>query len=177
MSQAHPKTVSAQQKGATSSEPDVCLLLEGVHKRYGSLHVLDSVDLEVHQHEIVAVLIHVEQVFLAQKQRPGVNKLADLWKARPHYFYGVFIAPDSKLQSKRDVYVRFAAAMMQSTRAVYQDKAGYLETARKWIKPIYQEHPDLMSNTYDTFVQERIWSVNNGLPKAWIDWTNQLTPT
>ncbi len=56
MSQAHPKTVSAQQKGATSSEPDVCLLLEGVHKRYGSLHVLDSVDLEVHQHEIVAVL-------------------------------------------------------------------------------------------------------------------------
>jgi hypothetical protein len=102
-------------------------------------------------------------VFLAQKQRPGVNKLADLWKARPHYFYGVFI-----------VYVRFAAAMMQSTRAVYQDKAGYLETARKWIKPIYQEHPDLMSNTYDTFVQERIWSVNNGLPKAWIDWTNQF---
>ena len=55
-----------------------------------------------------------------------------------------------------------------------KDKAGYLETARKWIKPIYQEHPDLMSNTYDTFVQERIWSVNNGLPKAWIDWTNQF---
>lgn len=121
-----------------------------------------------------AVLIHVEQVLLAQKQRPGVNKLVDLWKARPKYLYGVFIAPASKLKNRWDAYVRFAVAMMQSTRAIYQDREGYLETARKWIKPIYQKYPDIMSKTYDTFVREQIWAVNNGLPKAGVEWTNQF---
>lgn len=121
-----------------------------------------------------AVLIHVEQVFLAQTQMPGVNKIADLWKTRPNYFYGTFLAPETKLSSNSDVYVRFAVAMMESNRAIYKDKAGFLKTAKKWIKPIYQKHPDIMSKTYDIFVAEKIWSVNSGLPKKWVDWTNNF---
>lgn len=121
-----------------------------------------------------AVLIHVEQVFLAQNERKGVNKVADLWKVRPHYFYGAFIAPATKLKSNADTYVRFAAAMMESNRAIYKDKAGFLASAIKWIKPVYQKHPNLMGRTYDIFVAEKMWSVNNGLPKKWIDWTNDF---
>lgn len=121
-----------------------------------------------------AVLIHVEEVFLAQNLRKGVNKIADLWKVQPHYLYGAFIAPADKLKSNQDVYVRFAVAMMESNRAIYKDKAGYLATAVKWVKPVYKNHPNIMSKTYDIFVEEKIWSVNNGLPKAWIDWTNDF---
>ncbi len=121
-----------------------------------------------------AVLIHVEQVFLAQSQRKGVNSVADLWKTQPHYLYGAFIAPEAKLKSNPDMYVRFAAAMMESNRAAYKDKAGYLASAIKWIKPVYQKHPQIMAKTYDIFVAEKMWSVNNGLPKKAIDWTNDF---
>lgn len=121
-----------------------------------------------------AVLIHVEQVFLAQTLRKGVNKIADLWKTQPYYLYAAFIAPEAKLKSNSDIYVRFAAAMMESNRAAYTNKAGYLASAIKWLKPVYQKHPDIMSKTYDIFIAEKIWSVNNGMPKKTIDWTNDF---
>ncbi len=81
-----------------------------------------------------AVLIHVEQVLLAQKERPGVVALANLWRSRPKYFYGVFIASETKLKDRRDAFVRFAVAMMQANRAIYKDKAGFTESAGKWSK-------------------------------------------
>ncbi len=121
-----------------------------------------------------AVLIHVEQVLLAQKLRPGVTSVASLWKYRPKYWYGVFMAHDSKLQSNSDAYTRFAVAMMQSNRSIYKDKAGFLKTARKWAKGVYKKHPGIMSTTYDKFVKARIWAVNNGMPKATVAWTNEF---
>jgi ABC-type nitrate/sulfonate/bicarbonate transport system substrate-binding protein len=120
------------------------------------------------------VLIHVEQVYLAQKLRPGVNSVASLWTYRPKYFYGAFIAPESKLKSNRDVYVRFAAAMMQSNRSVYKDKAGFIKTANKWMKGVYKKHPGLLEKTYDDFVKARIWAVNNGMPRDTVAWTNDF---
>ncbi len=121
-----------------------------------------------------AVLIHVEQVFLAQTERPGVIALANLWRSRPKYFYGVFVAPETKLMGNRDAYVRFAVAMMQSTRAIYKDKAGFTESVAKWSKPVYMKHADITSKTYDIFVKDRIWAVNNGIPKATVKWTNEF---
>ncbi|MGH7313958.1 MAG: ABC transporter substrate-binding protein [Candidatus Rokuibacteriota bacterium] len=121
-----------------------------------------------------AVVIHVEQVFLAQKQQPGVSSLGDIWKVMPDYLYGVFIAPEAKLESRRGAYVRFAAAMMESNRAVYTDKPGYMKVAKKWIGPAYEEHPDIVDKTYEVFVKERIWAVNGGLPKASVEWTNNF---
>ncbi len=121
-----------------------------------------------------AVLIHVEQVLLAQKLRPGVKALASLWKARPKYFYGVFMAPEGKLNANRDAYVRFAAAMIQSNRSIYKDKEGFLKSARKWAKGVYKKHPGIMTQTYDTFVKARIWSVNSGMPRSTVAWTNEF---
>jgi ABC-type nitrate/sulfonate/bicarbonate transport system substrate-binding protein len=119
-----------------------------------------------------AVLIHVEQVLLAKKLRPGIKAVASLWTYRPKYMYGVFMAHNSKLKANPDVYTRFAVAMMQSNRSIYKDKKGFLKTANKWMKGVYKKHPGLLSQTYDTFVKARIWSVNSGMPKATIKWTN-----
>ncbi len=118
-----------------------------------------------------AVVIHVEQVLLVQKQKPNFNKLMDLWKATPNFFYGAFIAPSSKINANKDAYVRFAMAMMQSTRSIYKDKAGYLKSAMKWVRPVYKKNPDVMSKTYDIFVAEKMWGVNNGIPKASVAYT------
>lgn len=118
-----------------------------------------------------AVVIHVEQVLVVKKRKPSFNKLMDLWKAMPNFFYGAFIAPSSKINSNKDAYVRFAMAMMQSNRSIYKDKAGYLKSANKWVRPVYKKNPEIMSKTYDVFVAEKIWGVNNGIPKASVSFT------
>ncbi len=118
-----------------------------------------------------AVVIHVEQVLVVKKNKPNFNKLMDLWKAMPNFFYGAFIAPSSKIKANKSAYVRFAMAMMQSTRSIYKDKAGYIKSATKWVRPVYKKNPDVMSKTYDIFVKERIWGVNNGIPANSISFT------
>ena len=117
---------------------------------------------------------HVEQVLVVKKRKPSFNKLMDLWKAMPNFFYGAFIAPSSKINSNKDAYVRFAMAMMQSTRSIYKDKAGYIKSANKWVRPTYKKNPEIMSKTYDIFVAEKFWGVNNGIPKASVSFTAKL---
>ena len=124
--------------------------------------------------KVDAVVIHVEQVLLAQKKRPGVTVLASLWKVRPHQFFGAFMARSSQIGKNKDAYVRFSVAMMQATRSIYKDKSGFLKTAKKWLRPVYKKNFEVVSKTYDYFVKERIWAVNNGMPKKTIEWTAQF---
>jgi ABC-type nitrate/sulfonate/bicarbonate transport system substrate-binding protein len=124
--------------------------------------------------KVDAVVIHVEQVLLAQKKRPGVTALANLWEVRPHQFFGAFMARDSQIEKKKDTYVRFAVSMMQATRRIYKDKAGFLQTAKKWLRPVYKKNFEVVEKTYDFFVKERIWAVNSGMPKKTIEWTGQF---
>ena len=65
-------------------------------------------------------------------------------------------------------------SMMQATRAIYKDRAGLLETAKKWMRPVYIKNFEVVEKTYDFFVKERIWAVNNGLPKKTIEWTGEF---
>ncbi|MBT3350454.1 MAG: ABC transporter substrate-binding protein [Nitrospinaceae bacterium] len=121
--------------------------------------------------KVDAVVIHVEQVLLAQKKRPGITALGSLWKLRPHQFYNAFMARSSQINKNKDAYVRFAVAMMQANRSIYKDKKGFLESAKKWLRPVYKKNFEVVGKTYDYFVKERIWAVNSGMPKKSIEWT------
>ena len=124
--------------------------------------------------KVDAVVIHVEQVLLSQKKRPGVTALASLWKVQPHHFYNAFMAPSSRIEKNKDAYVRFSVAMMQTTRSIYKDKSGFLKSAKKWLRPVYKKNFEVVEKTYDIFVKERIWAVNNGMPKKSIEWTSRF---
>ena len=39
------------------------------------------------------------------------------------------------------------------------------------MRPVYKKNPEIMSKTYDIFVAEKIWDVNNGIPKASVSFT------
>ncbi len=49
-------TMSAYRKNTGEAGLGASLILKGVHKRYGSLHVLDQIDLKVDRREVVTVL-------------------------------------------------------------------------------------------------------------------------
>jgi ABC-type nitrate/sulfonate/bicarbonate transport system substrate-binding protein len=106
--------------------------------------------------KVSSVVIHVEQVLLAQKKQPGITALANLWEVRPHQFFGAFIARGSQIDKKKDTYIRFAVSMMQATRRIYKDRAGFLKTAKKWLRPVYKKNFEVVEKTYDFFVKERI---------------------
>ena len=55
---------------------------------------------------------------------------------------GVHRAVVQEINSNKDAYVRFAMAMMQSNRSIYKDKAGYLKSANKWVRPVYKKNPE-----------------------------------
>jgi len=118
-----------------------------------------------------AVVIHVEQLYQAQREKP-VNELARLWRTQPHYLYAAFGAHEDKLRERRAVFVKAVRAMIRANRFIYdsKNKGKVLEVAEKYTKaPRWA-----LDKTYDVLVEERIWSVNAGLPAKTIQWTNDF---
>jgi hypothetical protein len=37
--------------------------------------------------------------------------------------------------------------MMQATRWVYKDMAGFLQTAKKWLRPVYKKNFEVLEKT------------------------------
>ncbi|MFQ5914822.1 MAG: ABC transporter substrate-binding protein [Nitrospinota bacterium] len=124
--------------------------------------------------KVDAVLIHIEQVAVAKAKTKGkVHELARIWKTQPHYFYAAFAAPASKVSSMRDAYVKATRAMIKATRFMYQHKAKAVDIAVKYVRGGEKARKNV-SRTYDIITGEKIWSVNVGLPRKTLDWTNDL---
>lgn len=116
-----------------------------------------------------AVVIHVEDYHEALKEKP-VNELARIWRTQPHYLYGAFPAHEDKLKEKREAYVKLVRAMIKANRFAYRNKEKTLDIGEKWTKaPRWA-----LDKAYDVFVEERLWTVNAGLPVKSVEWTNDL---
>ncbi len=115
------------------------------------------------------VVIHVEDFYRAQREKP-VNDLGRIWRAQPHYLYGAFPAHEDKLKEKREAYVKLVRAMIKANRFAYRNKEKTLDIAEKYTKiPRWA-----LEKAYDVFIEERIWTVNAGLPRKSVEWTNDL---
>jgi len=121
------------------------------------------------QGNVDAVVIHVEDFFRAQREKP-VNELARIWRTQPHYLYGAYPAHEEKLKEKREAFVKFVRAMIKANRFAYKNKDKTLDIAEKYTKiPRWA-----LEKAYDIFIEDRIWTVNTGLPVKTIEWTNDL---
>lgn len=121
-----------------------------------------------------AVVIHVEQVLMARLKNKDIKVIANLWKADPLQLYAAMTASEEKLKTRKNAFVAFAASLMEANRSIYKDKAGLRQTALKHSFPAFKKNPEIFDQTYDVLVKERLWTVNNGLPRKVIDGTNQL---
>lgn len=115
------------------------------------------------------VVIHVEQLYQAQREKP-VNELARLWRTQPHYLYAAFAAHEDRLRERREVFVKAVQAMIRANRFLYKNKEKVLDIAEKYTKaPRWA-----LDKTYDVLIEDKIWSVNAGLPVKTIQWTNDF---
>ncbi len=121
------------------------------------------------QGNVDAVVIHVEDFYRAQREKP-VNELARLWRTQPHFLYAAYAAHEDKLKERRETYVKFLRANIRANRFIYKNKEKTLD-----IAAFYTKSPRwALEKAYDILVEDKVWSVNAGLPAKTIEYTNDL---
>ncbi len=121
------------------------------------------------QGNVDVVVTHVEEFYRIQREKP-VNELGRIWRAQPHYLYGAFPAHEDKLKERRAAYVKLLRALIKANRFAYTNKEKTLDIAEKYTK----QPRWALEKAYDVFIEEKIWTVNAGLPRQTVEWTNDL---
>ena len=117
--------------------------------------------------QIHAVALHPEDIFLAQKQKPGVRVLVDLSQLLPKYFFNAYGAADGMIAKDRALVRDVVASLIEANRAIYTQK-------EKVIPPIVEatkKSPEAVNFAYDYLTKNCVWSVNTGFSKERTEWS------
>lgn len=117
--------------------------------------------------QLNGVALHPEDVYLAQKQKPGLHVLVELAQLMPKYFFNAYGAADSIL-SKDSAMVRdVATALIETNRMIYNQKEKVIPIMVEATK----KPQDAVSFSYDYLVKNCVWSVNTGFSKERTEWS------
>jgi ABC-type nitrate/sulfonate/bicarbonate transport system substrate-binding protein len=119
--------------------------------------------------QIEGVALHPEDVFLAQKEKPGLRVLTNLDQLLPLYFFNAYGVADSKLAEDRSLIRDVVASLIETNRFIYQNKAKVIPIMVKAT----QKPEDAVSFGYDFLVKNCIWSVNTGFNRPRTEWSIQ----
>src|ERR1700756_1229640 len=72
--------------------------------------------------QIDAVALHPEDVFLAQKEKPGLHPLVQLAELMPDYMFNAYGAATDWIARDPDLLRDAVAAMIEANRTAYRDK-------------------------------------------------------
>lgn len=120
--------------------------------------------------QLDGVALHPEDIYLAQKQKPGVHVLVNLADLLPLYFYNAFGVSDDFLAGDRALVRDAVEAMMEANRMIYQDKANVVPI----IMQASEKPQDAVEFAYDFLTKNCIWSVNTGYKPERTAWTVDL---
>ncbi len=119
--------------------------------------------------QIDGVALHPEDVFLAQKEKPGVRVLVDLDQLLPLYFFNAYGVADAKLAEDRPLVRDVVASLIEANRFIYANKAKVIPIMAKAT----QKSEESVSYAYDFLTKKCIWSVNTGFNKERTNWSIQ----
>ncbi|HXF75222.1 MAG TPA: ABC transporter substrate-binding protein [Methylomirabilota bacterium] len=117
--------------------------------------------------QLNGVALHPEDVYLAQKEKPGLHVLVDLAQLMPKYFFNAYGAAESMLARDRAMVRDVATALIQANRAIYTQKEQVLPVMVQATK----KPQDAVSFSYDYLVKNCIWSVNTGFSRERTEWS------
>lgn len=119
--------------------------------------------------QLNGVALHPEDVFLAQKQKPGVHVLVELVKVVPNYFFNAYGAAESMLTKDRAMVRDIATSLIEANRAIYTQKEKVIPVMVDATK----KTPEAVSFAYDYLVKNCVWAVNTGFSKERTEWSIQ----
>jgi NitT/TauT family transport system substrate-binding protein len=117
--------------------------------------------------QLNGVALHPEDVYLAQKEKPGLHVLADLSKLLPKYFFNAYGAAESILAKDRPMVRDVATALIETNRAIYNQKEKVIPIMVEATK----KPQEAVSFSYDYLVKNCVWSVNTGFSRERTEWS------
>lgn len=117
--------------------------------------------------QINGVALHPEDVYLAQKEKPGLHVLVDLSKLMPKYFFNAYGAADSLLVKDRAMVRDVTTALIEANRVIYNQKEKVIPIMVEATK----KPQDAVSFAYDYLAKNCVWSVNTGFSKERTEWS------
>ena len=119
--------------------------------------------------QLDGVLLHPEDVFIAEQKKPGAHSLVSLTTALPNLSFNTYGAADVMIARDRDLIRDTVAAMIEANRTIYKE--------RDKVIPIMiaatGKPRDAVEYAYDQMVKACIWSVNTGFNRARTEWSIQ----
>jgi NitT/TauT family transport system substrate-binding protein len=117
--------------------------------------------------QLNGVALHPEDVYLAQKEKPGLHVLVDLSKLMPKYFFNAYGAADTILAKDRAMVRDVATALIETNRAIYNQKEKVIPIMVEATK----KPQEAVTFSYDYLVKNCVWSVNTGFSKERTEWS------
>jgi NitT/TauT family transport system substrate-binding protein len=119
--------------------------------------------------QVNGVALHPEDVYLAQKEKPGLHVLMDLAKLMPKYFFNAYGAAESMLAKDRALVRDVAISLIEANRTIYTQKEKVIPIMMDATK----KPAEGVSFAYDYLVKNCVWSVNTGFSKERTEWSIQ----
>src|SRR5215471_3238740 len=117
--------------------------------------------------QIDGVALHPEDVYLAKKQKPGLNLLVQLVELMPNYLFNAYGASLDWIARDRALLRDTAAAMIEANRVMYKDKAKVVPI----IEKATDKPKEAVEYAIDVLTKNCVWSVNGGLDPKRTQWT------
>lgn len=117
--------------------------------------------------QIDAVALHPEDVYLAKKQKPGLNPLVQLVDLMPLYMFNAYGAATDWIARDRALLRDTAAAMIEANRTIYREKDKVVPI----IVEATQKPKDAVEYAWGVLAKNCVWSVNEGFDPKRTEWT------
>ena len=117
--------------------------------------------------QINGVALHPEDVYLAQKEKPGLHVLVDLSKLMPKYFFNAYGAAETLLVKDRAMVRDVTIALIEANRAIYNQKEKVIPIMVEATK----KPQEAVIFSYDYLTKNCVWSVNTGFSKERTEWS------
>jgi NitT/TauT family transport system substrate-binding protein len=117
--------------------------------------------------QLNGVALHPEDVYLAQKQKPGLHVLVGLAELMPKYFFNAYGAAENVLAKERTMVRDVAISLIEANRVIYNQKEKVVPIMVEATK----KPQDAVSFSYDYLVKNCVWSVNTGFSKERTEWS------
>ena len=117
--------------------------------------------------QVNGVALHPEDVYLAQKEKPGLHVLVDLSKLMPKYFFNAYGAAEAMITKDRAMVRDVVIALIEANRMIYAQKEKVIPI----MVQATQKPPEAVNFAYDYLVKNCVWSINTGFSKERTEWS------
>jgi NitT/TauT family transport system substrate-binding protein len=117
--------------------------------------------------QIDGVALHPEDVYLAQKEKPGLHVLVQLVDLLPEYMFNAYGAATDWIARDHALMVDAVAAMIEANRTIYRDETRVVPIMMK----VTGKPREAVEYAWQVETQHCVWSVNEGFSARRTQWT------